>query len=118
RARPRRVARLLAQEARLSRSVARPSREGRSARSRLGRRAAGLHVCRHERRTCAARAPPHAELARAPVPAMTVPRRYAVVLPAYLASLLALDTQVSLPGQLALGVLTLAVLAAALWPLP
>jgi hypothetical protein len=49
---------------------------------------------------------------------MTVPRRYAVVLPAYLAGLLALDTQVSLTGQLALGVLTFAVLAAALWPLP
>jgi hypothetical protein len=48
---------------------------------------------------------------------MTVPRRYAVVLPAYLAALLALDTQVSLDGQLALGVLTFAVLAAALWPL-
>jgi len=48
---------------------------------------------------------------------MTVPRRYALVLPAYLAGLLALDTQVSLGGQIALGVLTLAVLAAALWPL-
>jgi hypothetical protein len=48
---------------------------------------------------------------------MTVPRRYAVVLPAYLAGLLALDTQVSLHGQLALGVLTFAVLAGALWPL-
>jgi hypothetical protein len=48
---------------------------------------------------------------------MKVPRRYAAVLPAYLAGLLALDTQVSLPGQLALGVLTFAVLAAALRPL-
>ncbi|HEY7422072.1 MAG TPA: hypothetical protein VH541_08675 [Gaiellaceae bacterium] len=48
---------------------------------------------------------------------MTVPRRYALVLPAYLAGLLALDTQVSLRGQLALGVLTFAVLAAALRPL-
>src|SRR5436305_11346757 len=48
---------------------------------------------------------------------MTVPRRYAVVLPAYLAGLLALDTQVSLHVQLALGVLTLLVLAGALWPL-
>ena len=45
-------------------------------------------------------------------------RRYAVVLPAYLAGLLALDTQVSFRGQLALGVLTFAVLAAALRPLP
>jgi hypothetical protein len=49
---------------------------------------------------------------------MNVPRWYAVALPAYLAALLALDTQVSLPGQLALGVITLLVLAAALWPLP
>ena len=48
---------------------------------------------------------------------MTVPRGYAVVLPAYLAVLLALDTQVSFRGQLALGVLTFAVLAAALRPL-
>ena len=44
---------------------------------------------------------------------MTVPRRYAVVLPAYLAALLAIDTQVSLDGQLVLGVLTFIVLAAA-----
>ena len=49
---------------------------------------------------------------------MTVPRRYAVVLPAYLAGLLALDTQLGLDGQLALGVLTFVVLAVALRPLP
>ncbi|HZD87318.1 MAG TPA: hypothetical protein VE088_04870 [Gaiellaceae bacterium] len=49
---------------------------------------------------------------------MTVPRWYAAALPAYLAALLAIDTQVSLRGQLALGVLTFAVLAAALRPLP
>jgi hypothetical protein len=48
---------------------------------------------------------------------VTVPRSYAVVLPAYLAALLALDTQVSFDGQLALGVLTFAVLALALRPL-
>jgi hypothetical protein len=48
---------------------------------------------------------------------MTVPRRYAAVLPAYLAVLLAVDTQVSLHGQLALGALTFVVLAAALVPL-
>ena len=48
---------------------------------------------------------------------MTVPRRYAIVLPAYLAGLLALDTQVSLHGQLALGALTFVVLAVALRPL-
>jgi hypothetical protein len=46
-----------------------------------------------------------------------VPRRYAIVLPAYLAVLLAVDTQVGLRGQLALGVLTFAVLAVALRPL-
>jgi hypothetical protein len=49
---------------------------------------------------------------------MTAPRRYAVVLPAYLAGLLALDTQVSFYGQLVLGALTFVVLAAALLPLP
>jgi hypothetical protein len=48
---------------------------------------------------------------------VTVPRSYAVVLPAYLAGLLALDTQVSFHGQLALGALTFAVLGAALRPL-
>jgi len=48
---------------------------------------------------------------------MTVPHGYAALLPAYLAVLLALDTQVSFHGQLALGALTFAVLAAALWPL-
>ena len=46
-----------------------------------------------------------------------VPRRYAVVLPAYLAALLAVDTQVGRDGQVALGALTFAVLAAALRPL-
>ena len=65
----RRVARLLAEEARLPRRLARPSREGGEARGRLGRRRAGLLVPRPERRPRAARAPPHAELARAPVPA-------------------------------------------------
>src|SRR6059058_4611925 len=70
-----------------------------------------------ERRPRPARAPPHPELARAPIQAVTVPPRYAVVLPAYLAGLLALDTQVSLDGQLALGALTFAVLLAALLPL-
>ena len=49
---------------------------------------------------------------------MTAPRWYAVALPAYLAGLLALDTQVSLHGQLALGALTFLVLAVALRPLP
>ena len=48
---------------------------------------------------------------------MLVPRRYAIVLPAYLAALLAVDTQVGLGGQLALGGLTIAVLGVALLPL-
>ena len=48
---------------------------------------------------------------------MSVPRRYGIVLPAYLALLLAVDTQVSLRGQIVLGVLTLLVLAASLRPL-
>lgn len=49
---------------------------------------------------------------------MKVPGWYAAALPAYLAALLAVDTQVSYRGQLLLGVLTFAVLAAALRPLP
>src|SRR5205814_4424013 len=57
------------------------------------------------------------ELARAPVPALTTPRWYAVALPAYLAALLAVDTQVGLGVQIGLGVLTFVVLAGALKPL-
>ena len=49
---------------------------------------------------------------------MTVPRWYALVLPAYMAGFLALDTQVGRRGELAIGVLTFVVLAAALRPLP
>jgi hypothetical protein len=45
------------------------------------------------------------------------PRWYAVAGPAYLAALLALDTQASYPAQLALGVVTWLVLVAALLPL-
>jgi hypothetical protein len=45
------------------------------------------------------------------------PRWYAVAGPAYLAALLALDTQASYPQQLALGAVTCAVLLAALVPL-
>jgi hypothetical protein len=48
---------------------------------------------------------------------LTVPRRYAVAGPAYLAVLLAVDTQVGLRAQLALGVVTWLVLVAAIWPL-
>ena len=49
---------------------------------------------------------------------MSVPRWYAAAGPAYLAVLLAVDTHAALPEQLALGVLTWAVLLAALRPLP
>ena len=48
---------------------------------------------------------------------MTIPRWYAAALPAYLAALLAVDTQVGLDVQIGLGVLTFAVLTAALKPL-
>lgn len=49
---------------------------------------------------------------------MSVPRWYVVAGPAFLAALLAVDTQVDLGAQVALGVLTWAVLFAAIWPLP
>jgi hypothetical protein len=49
---------------------------------------------------------------------VSVPRWYAVAGPAFLAALLAVDTQVDLGAQVALGVLTWAVLFAAIWPLP
>jgi hypothetical protein len=49
---------------------------------------------------------------------MTAPRWYAAALPAYIAALLAVDTQVDRVGQLALGALTCAVLLVALRPLP
>jgi hypothetical protein len=48
---------------------------------------------------------------------MSVPRWYAAAGPAFIAVLLAVDTQVALPAQLALGVLTWLVLLAAIWPL-
>ncbi|HYA09928.1 MAG TPA: hypothetical protein VEG24_10050 [Gaiellaceae bacterium] len=48
---------------------------------------------------------------------MTVPRSYALLGPAYLAALLAVDTQVGLRGQVLLGLLTCVVLVAALRPL-
>ncbi len=49
---------------------------------------------------------------------MTVPRGYAVLLPAYLTALLAADSQVGRGGQLVLGALTFMALAVALRPLP
>ena len=48
---------------------------------------------------------------------MSVPRWYVLAGPAYLAVLLAVDTQVGLRAQLALGVVTWLVLVAAIWPL-
>jgi hypothetical protein len=48
---------------------------------------------------------------------VTVPRWYAAAGPAYLAVLLAVDTQVGLGVQIALGVVTWLVLLAAIWPL-
>jgi hypothetical protein len=49
---------------------------------------------------------------------VSVPRWYAAAGPAFLAVLLAVDTQVGLATQVALGVLTWLVLLAAIWPLP
>jgi hypothetical protein len=48
---------------------------------------------------------------------MSVPRWYAAAGPVYLAVLLAVDTQVGLHAQLALGAITCVVLLAAIWPL-
>jgi hypothetical protein len=48
---------------------------------------------------------------------VNVPRWYAAAGPAYIAALLAVDTQVGLGVQLALGVVTWVVLLAAIWPL-
>ena len=49
---------------------------------------------------------------------MIVPRSYALLGPAYLAALLAVDTQAGPRGQIVLGAVTFVVLAAALRPLP
>ena len=66
----------------------------------------GLHVPRSARRPRLLDAGVDPELARAPVP----PVRLAAGIAAYLAALLAVDTQVSLGPQLGLGVLTWLVL--------
>src|SRR5262245_23637965 len=63
-----RIARLLAAQARLPRRLARPSREGRTARSRLGRRRGGVRVPGPPRRPRAPRARARSFLARSPVP--------------------------------------------------
>jgi hypothetical protein len=49
---------------------------------------------------------------------VSVPRWYAAAGPAFLAVLLAVDTQVDLTAQMALGIVTWAVLVAAICPLP
>src|SRR5207247_2028212 len=72
-ARGRRVARLLATEAGLPRRLARPPRQGRSPRRRVGRRRVGLRLPRTGRRAGAARTGAYALLARAPVPARLTP---------------------------------------------
>src|SRR5207237_4064870 len=110
-ARRRRVARLLAAEARLPRRLARPPREGGIARGDLGRRARRLRLPGSARRPGPARARPGSLLARASVPPV-IPRWLAVAVPAYFTALLAIDTQVRLPGQLVLGAVTWGALAA------
>src|SRR5439155_6116767 len=109
-ARRRRVARLLAAQARLPRRVARPPREGGPPRGDLGRRQRRLRLLRPPRRPRPPRARPGSLLARAPVPPV-IPRWLAVAVPAYFTALLAIDTQVRLPGQLVLGAVTWGALA-------
>src|SRR5262249_21094370 len=113
-----RVARLLAEARHLPRRLARPPREGGKARGRLRGGHRGVLVPRPQRRPRTARAAADAQLEERAVPAMTVPRWYAVAGAAFLAALLALDTQASYHEQLALGALAWLVLLAALRPLP
>ena len=112
RARRRRVARLLAEEARLPRRLARPPREGGPARGGLGRRAADFTYADPNGGRALLELAPDPELARAAVPPVTRAAPVRARRPAYLAALLALDTQVALHGQLVLGALTGRVLAA------
>ena len=115
-ARRRRVARLLAPQARLPRRLARPPGEARRARGRVGRDRGRVRLPASRRPPAAARARPGAVVARAPVPRLTrspseapitlaTVRRPALLI-AYLAALLAVDHFASYPEQLALGVLT------------
>src|SRR5512133_320817 len=113
-ARRRRVARLLAEEARVPERLARPPRQGGHPRRRLGRGARRLRVSRPERRPRSPRARPRAFVARAAVPALI----RAGLIAGYLAALLAVDTQVDLRGQLVLGALTWIALLLAARTLP
>src|SRR5438128_665139 len=106
-----RVARLLAEEARLPRRLARPPRKGRQAGGRIRRRERRVLVPRPARRTGALGVAADPELARRAVPPVkSVPRWYVAVGPAYLCALLAVDTQLGYHGQLVLGGLTWIVL--------
>src|SRR5262249_52058959 len=116
--RRRRVARRLAETSRLPRRVARQSRETRQARDRLRRGDGRVRLPRPPGRPRTARALADSELARAAVPAVIgIPPWYAAVGPAYLAALLAVDTQVGLHWQYVLGAVTWVVRGAPLPPL-
>src|SRR3954452_8495693 len=108
-----RVARLLAAQARLPRRLARPPRQGGSARGDVGRGPVGLRLRGSPRRTRAARARAGAVVERAAVP----PVIRAAEIASFLAAVLAVDTQVGLHGQLLLGGLTWIALAALVAPL-
>ena len=109
-----RVARLLAAEARLPRCLARPPRQGGTARGHLGRGDGRLRLRGAPRRPCPARARPRALLARAPVPQVT----RALALLGFIGLLLAVDTQVDAQAQLLLGLAAWLALALALRGLP
>src|SRR5207302_2633367 len=80
---------------------------------RLGGRHVGFRLPRPERRSRAAGACSRALLARAAVSRLT----RTLLIAGYIAAMLAVDTQVDLHGQLALGALTWLVLVAAARPL-
>src|SRR5262249_24517449 len=69
----RRVARLLVEEARLPRRVARSPCQGRPPRGGVGRGSDGFRLSRSPRRTCVARARARAVVARSAVPRMIAP---------------------------------------------
>src|SRR5262249_24070308 len=105
-ARRRRVARLLAQEARVPRHLARPAGQARRARDRLGRRRRRVRLPASRRRPPPPRTGSHPVVARAPVQGL--------IGAGFLAALLAADHFASFHEQLALGALTWAALVLAL----